>query len=71
MQESNPTAGESLLRLPAVCSRLGIGRSAIYDLVKRGELCQPVKLGQRVSVWPASAIDAFIAARIASARRPG
>lgn len=69
MHESPTPSAESLLRLPSVCARLGLGRSAVYDLVKRGELCPPVKLGPRVSVWPASAIDAFIADRIASSRR--
>lgn len=64
MNTSSLTAGETLLRLPQVSARLGLGRSAIYDLVKRGELCAPVKLGKRASAWPASMIDQFIAERI-------
>ena len=65
--ERQTSVGETLLRLPQVCARLGLGRSAIYDLVKRGELCPPIKLGARASAWPASWIDQFIADRIRGA----
>ena len=44
------------------------GITAAYELVKRGELCAPIKLGVRASAWPASAIDQFIADRISAAR---
>ena len=70
MNHGNPSGlGESFLRLPQVSARLGLGRSAIYDLVKRGELCPPIKLGVRASAWPSSAIDQFIADHIRSAHR--
>ena len=68
-QVTTSSAGESLLRLPQVSARLGLGRSAIYDLVKRGELCPPIKLGARASARPSSAIDKFIADRIGAAQR--
>lgn len=70
MNHSNPSGqGESFLRLPQVSARLGLGRSAIYDLVKRGELCPPIKLCTRASAWPSSAIDQFIADHIRAAQR--
>lgn len=70
MNQGNPSiTGEVLLRLPQVSARLGLGRSAIYDLVKRGELCAPIKLGVRASAWPSSAVDQFIADRIRQARQ--
>lgn len=68
MHKATTPPGESLLRLPDVSARLGLGRSAIYELVKRGELCAPIKLGARASAWPASAIDQFIAERIRASR---
>lgn len=68
MQATTQPAGERLLRLNDVMARLGVGRSSIYELVRRGELCQPVKLGVRASAWPASAIDRFIAERIRASR---
>lgn len=48
----------TLLRLPKVIERTGLGRSAIYERVKGGLLPTPIKLSPRVSVWPASEIDA-------------
>jgi prophage regulatory protein len=68
MQTQTPTTGERLLRLNEVMLRLGLGRSSIYELVRRGELCSPVKLGARASAWPQSAIDGFIAERIRASR---
>jgi prophage regulatory protein len=64
MQNAAIAPTERLLRLPEVAARLGLGRTSIYALIQRGELSPPVKLGGRVSAWPASAIDAFIARRI-------
>lgn len=69
MQQVTPLSAERLLRLPEVSARLGLGRSSIYALIQRGELCPPVKLGVRASAWPASAIDAFIADRIRQSRK--
>jgi prophage regulatory protein len=68
MHAAPTSSAEVLLRLPQVSARLGLGRSAIYELVKRGELCAPIKLGVRASAWPSSAIDAFIADRIRASR---
>jgi prophage regulatory protein len=57
-----------LLRIDSVSARLGLRKSAIYELIRRGELCEPLKLG-RASLWPSSSIDAFIAERIAASQR--
>lgn len=48
----------TLLRLPKVIELTGLGRSVIYERVKAGLLPAPIKLGPRVSVWPANEIDA-------------
>ena len=63
--------GETLLRLPAVESRTGLRKSAIYAGMKAGTFPVCLKLGPRASAWPSSAIDAWIAERIASAPRKG
>jgi prophage regulatory protein len=70
MQVTPQVTGERLLRLNEVMLRLGLGRSSVYELVRRGDLCQPVKIGVRVSAWPQSAIDGFIAERIRAVRDP-
>lgn len=65
-----PGAPEQLLRLPQTLAMVGLGRSAWLDLVKSGRAPQPVKLG-RATAWPASEVQAWIAARIRDARAGG
>jgi prophage regulatory protein len=62
------TAPLCLLRLPQVVERVGLKRTAIYDLVKRGAFPQPLKLGRRCVAWPSDAVDAWIVAKVAAAR---
>ena len=60
----NPTGNISLLRLPAVQQRVGLGRSAIYDLIKQRKFPSPVKAGG-ASAWPDNEIDSWIASLVA------
>lgn len=60
-----PTTAEHLLRLPQIIQRTGLQRSSLYDLIRSGQFPQPVKLA-RLSAWPESEVDAWIAARIAA-----
>jgi prophage regulatory protein len=53
-----------LLRLPVVEERVGLGKSSIYDLVKRGDFPAPLKLSRRCVAWPEEAIDGWIEKRI-------
>lgn len=46
-------------RLPDMKRRTGLGKTAIYAAIKRGDLPAPKKLG-RASVWPAEVIDAIM-----------
>lgn len=57
---------ERLLRLPDVEARVGLRKSAIYEMLRRTPptFPAPVKLSRRAVCWPASAIDAWIAERI-------
>ena len=54
-----------LLRLPDVLVRVGISRSAVYELVQRGAFPRPVKLGTRCTAWVEREISAWIDVRIA------
>lgn len=45
------------LRLPAVISAVGIGRSTIYDRIKAGTFPAPVQLGPRAVAWDAAEIS--------------
>jgi prophage regulatory protein len=62
-------ASRRLLRLNEVQHQVGLGRSAIYDKIKRGEFPSPVSLGARAVAWPSDAIDAWIDERIAIANQ--
>jgi len=56
----------SLLRLPEVLALVGLGRSAVYDLVKRGKFPQPVRLGAaRCTAFSSIEVDEWIRARLA------
>lgn len=71
MQASTQPTGEKLLRLPDVLARVGLAKSAVYAGMKAGTFPPCLKLGPRASAWPSSAIDAWIAERIAHAPRKG
>ena len=57
---------QSLLRLPEVKRRTGLGRTSIYDAVARGDFPHPVKLSERAVAWPSEAVTRWIEARIAA-----
>lgn len=63
-----PTS-ETLLRLPAVVARVGLQKSAIYEMLNRtpSAFPRPLKLSRRAVCWPASAIDRWINERIQAA----
>jgi prophage regulatory protein len=54
-----------LLRLPAVLSRTGDGRSSHYRKVAERLFTAPVALGDRARAWPEGEVDAIVRARVA------
>ena len=54
-----------LLRIPEVCSRLGLGRSTVYELIRRGDL-PTIRIGRAVRV-PTAGLETWIAERRSSA----
>lgn len=48
-----------MLNVSQVMARLNIGKTAVYDLVKRGELPKPVKIGGS-SRWIPEEVEASI-----------
>jgi len=62
---------ETLLRLPAVVARVGLKKSAIYEMFNRNppEFPRPMKLSRRAVCRPASKIDQWIAERIQAAEQ--
>jgi prophage regulatory protein len=58
---------EVLLRLDAVMDRTGLKRSKLYGMIGEGTFPQPMKI-DGCAVWPSSAVDQWIADRIAAWR---
>ncbi|MDR2646191.1 MAG: AlpA family transcriptional regulator [Holosporaceae bacterium] len=48
------------LRLPQVMQLVPIGKTSIYDKIKKGEFPAQIKLGTKTSVWRREDIDAYI-----------
>ena len=68
-QNCIPPAGpRRLLRLNEVKYQVGLGRSAIYEQIKRGTFPAPVHLGARAVAWPSDQIAEWIDSRIEFAR---
>jgi prophage regulatory protein len=55
---------KQLLRLPAVCERVGFGRSQLYTLIKQAKFPAPVRLGVRAVAWDSDLIERWIQQRI-------
>lgn len=63
-------ATRSLLRLPEVISRTGLGRSSIYAKIATGAFPQPVRLSARAIAFVSEEVDEWISERIAASRSP-
>lgn len=59
---------QKLLRLADVRARVPYSRSTIYQLITEGRFPKPISLGGRAVAWLESEIDAWITARVESAR---
>ncbi|MFW5395037.1 MAG: AlpA family transcriptional regulator [Candidatus Accumulibacter regalis] len=58
---------QRLIRLPQVKSMVGLGRSSIYDKIKRGEFPKQIKLG-RSSGWIEAEVQLWISEQIQASR---
>jgi prophage regulatory protein len=67
-QRNLPAIPRRLLRLAEVKHHVGLGRSAIYDQIKRGDFPAPVHVGPRAVAWASDQISAWIDSRIESGR---
>ena len=59
LSQNTTVATPLLLRIEQVCHLTGLGRTMIYELISRGQLPAPIKLG-RASRWPAREIEEWI-----------
>jgi prophage regulatory protein len=58
-----------ILRIKAVKELTGLGRSSIYDKIKRNEFPPPISLGPRAVGWLVSDLDIWLNAQAASSPR--
>lgn len=67
--QSVPTLapGDKFLRLPAVCSIVGMGRTWVTDRVREGQFPAAVRIGASV-VWVESQVRAWMAERVAASQ---
>lgn len=63
MQHVDPTSTPLANQVPQACARLGIGRTALYELLKAGEL-RCFKVGTRTLI-PETELQRFIEKRMA------
>ena len=54
------------LRLPELCSRVGLSRATIYTMIRAGRFPAPIKIGTRASAWSSKEIDEWQAGRLAA-----
>lgn len=57
-----------ILRLPAVIDRVGLQRTAIYELIKAGDFPRGVALSSKARGWPEQSISEWIEGRIRKAK---
>lgn len=64
----NSSSVRRFLRLTEVKRQTGLGRSAIYEKIKKGGFPAPVSLGARAVAWLSDEIEAWMDARITESR---
>ena len=62
---------ERVLRVEAVCKRIGYGKSKLYSMLNTGEFPPGIALGPKRVGWRESQVDAWIKSRpIVDLRKP-
>lgn len=60
----------TILKRPEVSTSCGLGRTALYEAIRRGEFPAPLKLTRRAVGWRSDQVQAWIESR-PSARAGG
>lgn len=67
---NNPTRLEpAFLRLPQVLNLISVSKSTWWAWVASNKAPKPIKLSERITVWRAADIDAFIAEQSGEAQK--
>lgn len=68
MSESAEPRKPVFLRFKQVSERVGLGRSAIYKMIREGNFPAPIKIGVQAVAWQESDIVEWCEQRIATSR---
>ena len=52
-----------ILRLPAVLDRVGLGKTAVYAAIRRGDFPKPIQLSARAVGWRRDEVAEWISSR--------
>lgn len=55
---------EMMLRPRQVAQKIGLSRSMLYLLIKRGEFPKPMRWTERAVVWRSSEVEAWLERRV-------
>ena len=64
------TPRQRLLRLPEVVAITGVSRSELYRRMVASTFPLPIKLGARLSAWPADEVYRWVDTQIAARSQP-
>lgn len=65
-----PVKPGSLIRLPTVMLRTGLGKTSLYALANAGKFPTSVRLSTRAVAWREEDVDAWIAGRAKNTHQP-
>lgn len=63
MIETTGQGPRQLLRLPAVCKKVGLSPTSVWRAVRDGRFPAPVSIGLQAVAWHESEVDSWIASR--------
>ena len=61
----------TFLRLPDVMAKTGLGRSSVWNLVKRNAFPKPINLGLKCTAWSLESIESWMQERIDASSKAG
>lgn len=64
--QSDPLQSGYNLRVSVLAPRLGISKNQIWRLVRQGKFPRPIKLSEKVTVWKAEDVLAWLKAKEAA-----
>jgi prophage regulatory protein len=68
MTNTNTNTPSKILRMPAVCEKIGIAKPTLFVWIRNGKFPKPIKLSVRATGWRESDIDQWISERETASR---